>query len=143
MSKPPSPSHETIAPETTAQEMEQTSSKAASPTTETQDPVLPVKFAENSPHTATSVDDEVEVLGSQKTVLDKPSSTLTKIPELEVKNEALNCGKDTVSLSSFPDFKTMDFPSMLNEYLTRSSQHRVMEDGFLTSLQQGYEVHTS
>ena len=59
-----------------------------------------------------------------------------------MKNETLNRGKDTVSLSNFPDFKTMDFPSMMNEYLAQSSQHRVMEDGFLTSLQQGYEVHT-
>ena len=143
MSKPPTPSHEAVALETTAQEMEQTSNKAASPTTETQDPVPPVKFTEDSPHTATSVDDEVEVLGSQKTVLDKPSSTLTKIPELEVKNEALNRGKDAVSLSNFPDFKSMDFSSMMNEFLTRSSQHQVMEDSFLTTLQQGYEVCTS
>ena len=101
--------------------MEQTSNKPASPTTEAQDPVPPVKFTEDSPHTATSVHDEVEILGSQKTVPDKPSSILTKILELEVKNETLNRGKDTVSLSSFPDFKTMDFPSMMNEYLARSS----------------------
>ena len=143
MNEPPAPSQEAMIPEATTQEMEQTSNKAASPTTETQDPVPPVKFTEDSPHTATSVDNDVEVLGSQKIVLDKPSSTLTKIPELEVKNEAHNRGKDTVSLSSFLDFKTMDFSSMMNEYLTRSSQHRVMEDNFLTSLQQGYEVRTS
>ena len=120
--------------------MEQTSNKAASPTTEAQDLVLPVKFTEDSPNTTTSVDDDVEILGSQKTAPGQPSNVLTKIPELEVKNETFNRGKNTVSLSSFPDFKTMDFPSMMNEYLTRSSQHRVMEDGFLTSLQQGYEV---
>ena len=123
--------------------MEKTSSKAASPTTEAQDPVLPVKFIEDSPNTATSVDDDVEILGSQKTVPDKPSSIVTKIPKLEVKNETLNRGKDMVPLSSFPDFKTMDFPSMMNKYLTRSSQHRVMEDSFLASLQQGYEVNFS
>ena len=143
MSKPPSPSRENIVAETTMQEMQQTSSKAASPTTETQDSAPPVKVAENLPHTATSVDEEVEILGSQKIDLDKPSSTLSKIPELEVKNEAHNRGKDAVSLSSFPNFKTMDFSSMMNEYLTRSSQHRVMEDSFLTFLQQGYEVRTS
>ena len=143
MSKPPSPSRETIAAETTTQEMEQTSSKAASPTTKNQDPAPPISLTKDSPHTATSVDEEVEILGSQKADLDKPSSTLTKIPELEVKNEAHNRGKDTVSLSSFPDFKTMDFSSMMNEYQTRSSQHRVMEDSFVTSLQQGYEVHNS
>ena len=96
--------------ETTPQEMEQTSSKAASPTTETQDPP-PVTLTKDSPHTATSVDEEVEILGSWKVDLDKPSNTLTKIPELEVKNEALNHGKDVVSLSNFPDFKTMDFSS--------------------------------
>ena len=123
--------------------MEQTSSKAANRITKTQDPTPPVTFTKDSPHTATSVDEEVEILGSQKIDLDKPSSTLSKIPELEVKDEALNRGKDAVSLSNFPDFKTMDFSSMMNEYLTRSSQHRVMEDSFLTSLQQGYEVHTS
>ena len=119
--------------------MEQTSSKAASPTTETQD-LPPVTLTKDSPHTATSVDEEVEILGSWKVDMDKPSNTLSKIPELEVKDEARNRGKDTVSLSSFPDFKSMDFASMMNEYLTRSSQHRVMEDSFLTTLQQGYEV---
>ena len=123
--------------------MEQTSSKAASPTIETQDPTPPVKLAETSPHTATSVDEEVEILGSQNMDLDKPSSTLSKIPELEVKDEARNRGKDTISLCCFPDLKAMDFSSMMNEYLTWSSQHRVMEDSFLTSLQQGYEVHNS
>ena len=141
-SKPPSPPRETAVPESTTQEMEQTSSKAASPTTETQDPP-PVTLTKDSPHTATSVDKEVEILGSRKVDMDKPSNTLSKIPELEITNEALNRGKDTVSLSSFPDFKTMDFSSMMSEYLTRSSQHRVMEDSFLTTLQQGYEVCTS
>ena len=64
MSEPSARSHEAIAPETTAQEMEQTSNKPASPTTEAQDPVPPVKFTEDSPHTATNVQDEVEILGS-------------------------------------------------------------------------------
>ena len=123
--------------------MEQDSGKAASPNIETQDPAPPATFTKDLPHTATSVDEEVEILGSQKADLDKPSSTLTKIPELEVKNEAFNCGKDAVSLSNFPDFKTMVLSSMMNEFLTRSSQHRVMEDSFLTTLQQGYEVCTS
>ena len=66
-------------PETTPQEMEQTSSKAASPNTENQDLAPPVTLTKDSPHTATSVDEEVEILGSQKVALDKPSSTLTKI----------------------------------------------------------------
>ena len=120
--------------------MEQDSGKAASPNTESQDLAPPATFTKDSPHTATSVDEEVEVLGLQKVDLDKPSSTLMKIPELEVKNETSNRGKDAVSLSNFPDFKAMDFASMMNEFLTRSSQHRVMEDSFLTTLQQGYEV---
>ena len=129
-----------VIPEGTAIEVEQPSNKPASPITEAQDPVPPVKFTEDSPHTATNVHDEVEILGSQKTVLDEPSTILTKIPELEVKGEALNHGKNPVSLSNFPEFKTMDFPSMINEYFTRSSQHRVMEDSFFASLQRGYEV---
>ena len=123
--------------------MEQDSGKAASPNTETQDPAPPATFTKDLPHTATNVDEEVEILASQKVDLDKPSSTLTKIPELEVKNEAPSHGKNTISLSSFPDFKTMDFSSMMNEFLTWSSQHWVMEDSFLTTLQQGYEVCTS
>ena len=86
------------------------------------------------------MDEEVVILGSQKIAQDQPSSTLSKIPEAEVKDEKLNRGKDAVSLSSFPDFKAMDFTSMMNEYLTRSSQHRVMEDSFITTLQQSYEV---
>ena len=123
--------------------MEQDSGKAASPNTETQEPAPPATFTKDSPHTTTSVDEEVEVLGSRKVDLDKPSSTMTKILELEVKNEALNHGKDAVSLSNFPDFKTIDFSSMMKEFLTQSSQHRVMEDSFLTTLQQGYEVLNS
>ena len=71
---------------------------------------------------------------------DEPSSILTKILELEVKSEALNHGKNPVSPSNFPEFKTMDLPSMINEYFTRTSQHRVMEDSFFTSLQSAYEV---
>ena len=140
MTEPPAPSHEVVTPEPTALEVEQTSNKPASPITKVQEPVPPVKFTEDSPHTATSVQDEVEILGSQKTMQDKPSSVLTKIPELEVKNEALNRGKNPVSLSHFPEFKTIDFPSMINEYFTRSSQHWVMEDSFFASLQRGYEV---
>ena len=85
--------------------MEEESGKAASPRTEAQDVAPPTTFAKDSPHTATSVDEEVEILGSQKVALDKPSSTLTKILELEVKDETLNRGKDVVSLSNFPDFK--------------------------------------
>ena len=120
--------------------MEEESGKAASPHTEVQDVAPPTVLTKDSPHTATSVDEEVEILGSQKVALDQPSSTLTKIPELGVKDEKLNRGKDAVSLSSFPDFKTMDFSSMMNEFLTRSSQHRVMEDNFVTTLQECYEV---
>ena len=85
----------------------------------------------------------MEILGVQQTVQNKPSSILTKIPEVEVKNEALNRGKHPVSLFRFLEFQTMDFPSMINEYFTRSSQHRVMDDNFIASLQQGYEVHLS
>ena len=94
-------------------------------------------------HTTTSVDEEVVILGSQKIVQDQPSTTLSKVPEVEVKDEKLNHGKDVVSFANFPDFKAMDFTSMMNEYLTRSSQHRVMEDSFITTLQQSYEVCSS
>ena len=121
--KSPSPPRETAIPAVTTQEMEEDSGKAASPHPEVQDVAPPTIFTKDSPHTATSVDEEVEILGSQKVALDQPSSTLTKIPELEVKDEKLNSGKDMVSLSNFPDFKAMDFASMMNEYLTRSSQH--------------------
>ena len=127
-------------PEPTTVEVEQPSNKPASPITEAQDPVPPVKFTEDSPHSATSVHDEVEILGSQKTMQDEPSNILTKILELEVKSEALNRGKNPVSLSTFPEFKTMDLPSMINEYFTRTSQHRVMEDSLFASLQKGHEV---
>ena len=75
--EPPAPSHEATAPKTATIEVEQTSNKPASLTIEVQDPVPPVKFTEDSPHTATSVHDEVEILGTQKTVLDEPSTILT------------------------------------------------------------------
>ena len=101
--------------------MEQDSGKAASPHIEAQDLAPPATFAKDSPHTATSVDEEVVILGSQKVVQDQPPTTLSKIPEVEIKDEKLNRGKDAVSLSNFPDFKAMDFTSMMNEYLTRSS----------------------
>ena len=123
--------------------MEEDSGKAASPHTEVQDIAPPTIFSKDSPHTATSVDEDVEILGSQKIAQDQPSSILSKIPEVEIKDEKLNRGKDAVSLSNFPDFKAMDFASMMNEYLTRSSQHRVMEDSFMTTLQQSYEVRSS
>ena len=121
--KSPSPLRETAIPAVTTQEMEEDSGRVASPHTEVQDVAPPTTLTKDSPHTATSVDEEVEILGSQKVALDKPSSTLTKIPELEVKDEKLNRGKDAVSLSNFPDFKAMDFSSMMTEFLTRSSQH--------------------
>ena len=77
---------------------------------------------------------------SQKIAQDQPSTTLSKIPEVEVKNVKLDRGKDAVSLSNLPDFKAMNFTSMMTEFLTRSSQHRVMEDNFVTTLQECYEV---
>ena len=110
MTEPPSLNQEAAIPKATATEVEQPSNNSTSPAPETQDPAPPVKFTEDSPHTATSVHDEVEILGSQKTLQDEPSTILTKIPELEVKSEALNCGKNLVSLSHFPEFKTMDSP---------------------------------
>ena len=81
------------------------------------------------------------ILGSQKIIQDQPSTTLSKVPEVEVKDVKLDRGKGAVSLSNLPDFKAMDFTSMMNEFLTRSSQHRVMEDNFVTTLQECYEVH--
>ena len=105
MTEPPSLNQEASIPEATVSKVEQPSNKSASPTPEAQDPAPLVKFSEDSPHTATSVHDEVEILGSQKTVQDKPSSILTKIPELEVKNEALNRGKNPDLLSTFQNSK--------------------------------------
>ena len=74
MTEPPSLNQEAAIPEATATEVEQPSNKSASPAPEAQDLAPPVKFLEDSPHTATSVHDEVEILGSQKTVQDQPSS---------------------------------------------------------------------
>ena len=119
--KSPSPPRETAIPVVTTEDMEEESGKAASPRTEVQDVTPPTTLAKDSPHTATSVDEEVVILGSQKVAQDQPTSTLSKIPDVEVKDEQLNRGKDAVSLSNFPDFKAMDFASMMNEYLTRSS----------------------
>ena len=138
--KLPSPPRETATPAVITEDMEEESAKSASPHHEHQDITPPPTFTKDSPHTATSVDEEVVILGSQKVAQNQPSSTLTKIPELDVKDEKLNRGKDAVSVSNFPDFKAMYFASMMNEYLTRSSQHRVMEDSFITTLQQSYEV---
>ena len=134
--KSPSPPRETAIPAVTTEDMEEESAKAASPRHEDQDITPPPTFTKDSPHTATSVDEEVVILGSQRVAQNQPSSTLTKIPEVEVKGENLNRGKDAVSLSNLPDFKAMDFSSMMTEFLTRSSQHRVMEDSFMATLQQ-------
>ena len=125
--KSPSPPRETAIPAVTTEDMEE-SAKATSPRHEDQDITPPPTFAKDSPHTATSVDEEVVILGSQKIAQDQPSTTLSKIPEVEVKDVKLNRGKGAVSLSTLPDFKAMDFTSMMTEFLTRSSQHRVMEE---------------
>ena len=138
--KSPSPPRETTIPTVTTKDMEEESAKAASPRHEDQDVTPPPIFSKDSPHTAISVDEEVVILGSQKITQNEPSNTLSKIPEVEVKDEKLNRGKDAVSLSNLPDFKAMDFSSMMTEFLTRSSQHRVMEDNFMTTLQECYEV---
>ena len=120
--------------------MEDESAKAASPRHEDQDMTPPPIFTKDSPHTATSVDEEVTILGSQKIAQDQPSTTLSKVPEVEVKDVKLTRGKGAVSLSSLPDFKAMDFSSMMTEFLTRSSLHRVIEDNFVSTLQECYEV---
>ena len=114
-------------------------SKAASPHHEEQD-IPPPPATKDSPHTATSVDEEVVILGSQKIVQDQPPTTLSKVPEVEIKDVKLTHGKGAISLSDLPDFKAMDFTSMMNEFLTRSSQHRVIEDNFVSRLQECYEV---
>ena len=119
--------------------MEDDSAKAASPHHEEQD-IPPPAPTKDSPHTATSVDEEVEILGSRKVIQTGPPTTLSKVPEVEMKDVKLKHGKGAVSLSELPDFKTMDFTSMMNEFLTRSTQHRVIEDTFVSSLQECYEV---
>ena len=138
--KSPSPPRETATPAVVTEDMEEESAKAASPHHEDQETAPPPTFTKDSPHTATSVDEEVVILGSQKIVQDQPSTTLSKIPEVEVKNVKLDRGKGAVSLSNLPDFKAMDFTSMMIDFLTWSSQHRVMEDNFITTLQECYEV---
>ena len=137
--KSPSPPRKTATPAVVTENMEDESAKAASPHHEEQD-IPPPPPTKDSPHTATSVDEEVVILGSQKIVQDQPTTTLSNIPEVDVKNVKLDCGKDAVSFSNLPDFKAMDFTSMMTEFLTRSSQHRVMEDNFLLTLQECYEV---
>ena len=112
--------------------MEEDSAKAASPRHE--EDIPPPPPTKDSPHTATSVDEEVEILGSRKVVQDQPPTTLSKILEVETKDIKLSHGKGTVSLSDLPDFKAMDFTSMMNEFLTRSTQHRVIEDRKSTRL---------
>ena len=138
--KSPSPPRETANPAVTTEDMEDESTKAASPRREDQDTTPPPTSTKDSPHTATSVDEEVVILGSQKIIQDQPSTTLSKILEVEVKNVKLDRGKDAVSLSNPPDFKAMDFTSMMTEFLTRSSQHRVIKDNFISTLQESYEV---
>ena len=120
--------------------MEEESTKAASPRREAED-IVPPPPTKNSPHTATSVDEEVEILGSRKVIQTGPPTTLSKVPEVEMKDVKLKHGKGAVSLSELPDFKAMDFTSMMNEFLTRSTQHRVIEDTFVSSLQECYEVY--
>ena len=119
--------------------MKEESTKAASPRHEEQD-IPPPPPTKDSPHTATSVDEEVVIVGSQKVVQDQPPTTLSKIPEVELKDVKLSHGKGAISPSDLPDFKAMDFTSMMNEFLTRSSQHRVIEDNFVSRLQECYEV---
>ena len=135
----PSPPRETATPVVNTEEMEEDSTKATSPMREEEN-IVPPPPTKNSPHTATSVDEEVEILGSRKVVQTGPPTTLSKIPEVEAKDVKLKHGKGAVSLSELPDFKAMDFTSMMNEFLTRSSQHRVIEDTFVSSLQECYEV---
>ena len=64
--KSPSPPRETAIPVVTTEDMEEEFAKAASPRHEDQDITPPPTFAKDSPHTATSVDEEVVILGSQK-----------------------------------------------------------------------------
>ena len=123
--KSPSPPRETATPAGIIEEMEEDSAKAASPHHEEQD-IPPPPPTKDSPHTATSVDEEVVILGSRKVVQDQPPTTLSKIPEVETKDVKLSHGKGAISVSNFPDFKAMDFSSMMNEFLTRSTQHRAL-----------------
>ena len=138
--KSPSPPHETATPAVVTENMEDESAKAASPHHEEQD-IPPPAPTKDSPHTATSVDEEVIILGSQKVVQNQPPTTLSKVPEVEIKDVKLSRGKGAISLSDLPDFKAMDFTSMMNEFLTRSSHHRVVEDNFVSRLQECYEVY--
>ena len=135
----PSPPRETAAPAVNTEEMEEDSARVASPRHAEED-IPPPPLTKDSPQTATSVDEEVTILGSRKVVQTEPPTTLSKIPEVETKEVKLSHGKGAVSLSDFPDFKAMDFTSMMNEFLTRSTQHRVIEDTFVSSLQECYEV---
>ena len=66
--KSPSPPRETANPAATTEDMEDESAKAASPRHEDQDIPPEPASTKDSPHTATSVDEEVVILGSQKIV---------------------------------------------------------------------------
>ena len=137
--KSPSPPRETATAAVNTEQMEEDSARVASPRHAEED-IPPPPLTKDSPQTATSVDEEVTILGSRKVVQTEPPTTLSKIPEVEAKDVKLKHGKGAVSLSELPDFKAMDFTSMMNEFLTRSSQHRVIEDTFVSSLQECYEV---
>ena len=68
--KSPSPPRETAIPAVTTEGIEEESAKATSPRHEDQDITPPPTTTKDSPHTATSVDEEVVILGSQKIVQD-------------------------------------------------------------------------
>ena len=75
--KSPSPPRETATPAVVTEDMEDESAKVASPHQEEQD-IPPPPPTKDSPHTATSVDEEVVTLGSQKVVQDQPPPLFPK-----------------------------------------------------------------
>ena len=129
--------------EPAAMEVEPQAPTPPSPAIGTNNPALPAKSATNPPNTVTKDTEEVQVLGSRKVVQDGPSTTIAKIVEPEVKTEAGNRGKDPVIYSGMPALDSLELPALLSEYLSRVSQHRGIEDSFVSTIQKRHEVTCS
>ena len=126
--------------EPTAMEVEPQAPTPPSPAIGTNNPASPAKSATNSPNTVTKDTEEVQVLGSRKVIQDGPSTTIARIVEPEVKTEAGNRGKDPVIYSGMPALDSLELPALLSKYFSRVSQHRGIEDSFISTIQKRHEV---
>ena len=126
--------------EPAAMEVEPPAPTPPSPAIGTNNPISPAKSATSSPNTVTKDTEEVQVLGSRKVTQDGPSTTIAKVMEPEVKTEAGSRGKDPVIFSGIPALDSLELPAMLSEYFARVSQHRGVEDNFISTIQKRHEV---